>query len=91
MQRHFSNRGGALTEVAATKMMAHRTPPIKSVFPNQRRRSVTPGQWKPRVAEAVHPTGSPKERVARELKSDIGPLKSLSLPTQMGGFHELSI
>jgi len=74
MQRHFSNRGEAVAEVAAAKLMAHRTPLAKCVFPNQRGRGVTPGQWKPRVAEAIHPTSSPKKRETKENgKSGVGP------------------
>jgi len=62
MQRHFSNRGERLAEVAAAKMMAHRTPAAKSVFSNQRGKGVTPGQWQSRVAEAIRPTSAPKAK-----------------------------
>jgi hypothetical protein len=61
MQRHFSNRGEALAEVAAAKMMTHRTPPLKSVFPNQRGRGVTPGPWRARVPGAIFPESSPRK------------------------------
>lgn len=40
MQRHFSNRGEALAEVAAVKMMTHRMPVAKS---SQRRSRIA---WK---------------------------------------------
>ena len=49
MQRHFSSRSQALAEVAAAKMMTHRTPLTKSVSPNQRGWGVMPGQWKARL------------------------------------------
>jgi len=76
MQRHFSSRGEALAEVAAAKMMTHRTPLAKSVFPNPRGRGGTPGQWKPRVAEAIQPTSSPKKRGTGESgKSGVGRLE----------------
>lgn len=73
MQRHFSNRGEALAEVAAAKMMAHRTALPRPVFPNLCGKGVTPGQWKPRVTESIHPTNSPKKRETRERgKSGVG-------------------
>ncbi len=53
MQRHFSNRSERFAEVAAAKMMTHRMPLTKSAFPNQRKRGVTPGQWKARLREAI--------------------------------------
>ncbi len=58
MQRHFSNRGEALAEVAAAKMMTHRTTMTKSAFPNQRRSGMAPGQWKARLPEAIRSTGA---------------------------------
>jgi|PeaSoiMetatran63_FD_contig_51_3563017_length_772_multi_9_in_0_out_0_3 hypothetical protein len=62
MQRHFSNRGEALAELAAAKMMTHRTALAKSVSSNQRERGVKPGQWKARLPEATFPKCSPKKR-----------------------------
>lgn len=62
MQRHFSNRGEPLAEVAAAKMMAHRGPLAKSLLPNQRGGGVTRGGWKARVPEAIRPSSSPKVR-----------------------------
>lgn len=53
MQRHFSNRGEALAEVAAGKTMTHRMPPTKAGLPSQRGRDVTTGQWKPRGPEEI--------------------------------------
>ena len=61
MQRHFSNRGEALAEVAAGKMMAHRMPKGKSVFPGQRGRGVTTGSWKAQAPEAI-PRKSPAKK-----------------------------
>ena len=63
MQRHFSNRGEALAEMAAAKMMAHRMPVAKS---NQRRSSVTPALWKRPVPEIVSPSGAKKEGGRKE-------------------------
>jgi hypothetical protein len=74
MQRQFSNRGEALAEVAAAKMMTHRTARTKPVFPNQRGRGVTPGQWKARLPEATFPKSSPSKRKSKESgKSSVGP------------------
>lgn len=53
MQRHFSNRGEALAEMAAAKMMAHRIPIASS---GERRSSITPGQWKRRDPEIDSPS-----------------------------------
>ncbi len=66
MQRHFSNRGEALAEVAAAKMMTHRTTMTKSALPNQRRRGMAPGQWKARLPEATLPTSSPSKKESKE-------------------------
>jgi hypothetical protein len=74
MQRHFSNRGEPLSEVAAAKMMAHRMPPAKSVFSDKRGRGVTPGQWKTRVPESIPTTRATKKRELKESgKSVVGP------------------
>jgi len=74
MQRHFSNRGEALAEVAAAKMMTHRMPLAKSVFPNQRGRGVTTGQWQARVPEVIRSTSSTKTTETKEnVKSVVGP------------------
>jgi hypothetical protein len=61
MQRHFSNRGEALAEVAAAKTFTHRTTWTKSAFPNQRGRGFAPEQWKPRPPEATIPKSSPSK------------------------------
>jgi len=50
MQRHFSNRGEAVAEVAAAKMMAHHRPGAKS---SQRGTRLTPAQWKIRVPDSI--------------------------------------
>ena len=74
MQRHFSNRGEALAEVAAAKMMTHRMPLAKSVFPNQRGRGVTTGQWQARVPEVIFPESSPRKTESNDSgKSVVGP------------------
>jgi hypothetical protein len=71
MQRHFSNRGEALPEVAAAKMMAHRMPLAK---PSRRGSSVTPGQWKTRVPELITTTSAANKREPKESgKSGVGP------------------
>jgi hypothetical protein len=73
MQRHFSNRGEALPELAAAKMMAHRMPEAKS---RQRGNSVTSGQWKTRVPESILTTTPTKKREPKEAdKSGTGPPK----------------
>ena len=60
MQRHFSNRGEAVSEVAAAKMTAHRMS-AQSVFPNRRRRGVMPGQWQTPAPGAIHATSKAKK------------------------------
>ena len=75
MQRHFSNRGEALAEVAAAKMMTHRTAKTAYAFPNQRGRGVTPGQWKARLPEATLPKSSPSKKESKE-----GRKSGVSLP-----------
>ena len=75
MQRHFSNRGEALAEVAAAKMMTHRTTMTKSAFPNQRGRGIAPGQWKARLPEATLPKISPSKKESKE-----GSKTGVSLP-----------
>ena len=62
MQRHFSNRGEALAEVAAVKTMTHRMPLAKSVFPSRRRKGVTLGQWQAQVPEGIGSTSPSKKR-----------------------------
>ena len=61
MQRHFSNRGEALAEVAAAKTMTHKTTWTKRAFPNQRGRGIAPGLWKPRLPEATLPKSWPSK------------------------------
>jgi len=74
MQRHFSNRGEALAEVAAAKMMTHRTAKTTYAFVNQRRRSVAPGQWKARLPEATFPKSSLSKRESKdEAKKGVSP------------------
>jgi hypothetical protein len=66
MQRHFSNRGEALAEVAAAKMMTHRTTMTRSTFPNQRGRGIAPGQWKARLPKGTLPKSSPSKKEWKE-------------------------
>ena len=74
MRRHFSNRGEALAEVAAAKMMTHQMPLAKSVFSNQRGRGVAPGPWKTQLPEAIPTTSATKKRESKDSgKSDVGP------------------
>jgi len=63
MQRHFSNRGEALAEAAAAKMIAHRMPIATS---SQRRSSFLPGPWKRRVPEIDSPSGAQKQGGRKE-------------------------
>jgi hypothetical protein len=71
MQRHFSNRGEALAEVAAAKMMAHRMPAGKS---NQRKSNFTPEQWKTPVLELIPVTDRKRTKEPKqEGKSSLGP------------------
>jgi hypothetical protein len=67
MQRHFSNRGEALAEVAAAKMVTHRTTKTTYAFANQRGRGgVAPGQWKARLPETTLPKISPSKKESKE-------------------------
>lgn len=71
MQRHFSNRGEALAEVAAAKMMTHRMPVAKS---SQRGSRITPGNWKTRVPESISAMSATKKREVKEGgKSGVAP------------------
>jgi len=63
MQRHFSNRGEALAETAAAKMMAHRMPVARS---SPRRSGFTPGPWKQRVPEIDFHGGAKKQGGRKE-------------------------
>lgn len=74
MQRHFSNRGEALAEVVAAKMIARRMR-SQSVFANRRGSNVTPGRWQARVPEAIRPIGSLKKSEPKDNGiSGVGPL-----------------
>jgi len=75
MQRHFSNRGEALAEVAAAKMMTHRTAKTTYAFASQRRRGVAPGQWKAQLPEATFPKSLPSKRESKQ-----GSKSGVSLP-----------
>lgn len=71
MQRHFSNRGEALAEVAVAKMMAHRRPRAE---PGQRGTRVTPAQWKTRAPESI-PVTTRKREPKESGKSGVSPLE----------------
>ena len=66
MQCHFSNRGEALAEVAAAKMMTHRTTKTTYALANQRRWGIAPGQWKARLPETTFPKSSPNTKESKE-------------------------
>jgi hypothetical protein len=71
MQRHFSNRGEALAEVAAAKMTAHQIPIAKF---SQEGSRVKPEQWKTRVPELIPVTDrTRKKEPKQEGKSGLGP------------------
>jgi hypothetical protein len=74
MQRHFSNRGEALAEVAAAKMMAGRKPPTKSGLGNQPGRRITSGQWQSQAVEVIRPAKpSTKKESKAKVQSVLGP------------------
>ena len=60
MQRHFSNRGEALAEVTAARMLARRKQPAESAFPLQGRRQAEPAQWFMKPTK-VRQRGMPKQ------------------------------
>lgn len=71
MQRHFSNRGEALAEMAAAKMMAGRKSPTKSGFADQR---MTPGQWRSPTVEVIRPARPVTKKESKpRVKSVLGP------------------
>lgn len=59
MQRHFSNRGEALAEVTAARMLARRKPPAESASTTRGARQTKPEQWFTKQAEM---TQRPKTR-----------------------------
>ena len=63
MQRHFSNRGEALSEVAAAKIRAHR---ISKPDSSQRRTRFTPERWPTRVAPSFLESEKRKPKEKRE-------------------------
>jgi hypothetical protein len=71
MQRHFSNRGEALAEVAAAKVMAVRQPPLKSGFPPGSGKRSTLGLWQPQAGEGIRPA-SPKKKKQPGARSKAG-------------------
>ena len=62
MQRHFSNRGEALSEAAAAKMIAYRIPRANSAFSNQRATRVMPGQHETRIPETIRTVTATKKK-----------------------------
>ena len=59
MQRHFSNRGEALAEVTAARMLARRIRPAEPASATQRGRQAKAAQWftsqQTRPKAAKHP------------------------------------
>jgi len=59
MQRHFSNRGEALAEVTAARMLARRIRPAEPASATQRGRQAKAAQWftsqRTRPKAAKHP------------------------------------
>jgi hypothetical protein len=68
MQRHFSNRGEALAEAAAAKMMAGRHPTSKSVLVPRSGKRPTLGPWQPQ-ASRKEPSGVEKETTGRDKRT----------------------
>ncbi len=58
MQRHFSNRGEALSEVTAARVLARRRQTAKSSFTKQDVRRNTPAEWFARPEETTHRPGT---------------------------------
>jgi len=61
MQRHFSNRGEALAELTAARMLAGRKRPRKSEFGTQAVRQATTKQW---FSQSLATTPRPKRKQA---------------------------
>jgi len=59
MQRHFSNRGEAVAEVTAARMLARRKARVKLTFGTRTGRQVTPEQW---FSRRVQTTARPKRK-----------------------------
>ena len=53
MQRHFSNRGEALAEVTAARVLARRKQPGNSALVTSAGRRVTTKQWFSQPVEAI--------------------------------------
>ena len=74
MQRHFSNRGEALAEMVAAKMMAGRKSLTKSRFAGQSGRRIAPGQWPSPAIEVIRPAEpSTKKESEAKVQSVLGP------------------
>ena len=54
MQRHFSNRGEALAEMTAARMLAGQKRSGRSAFSTQAGRRVTSKQWFSQPVETTH-------------------------------------
>jgi hypothetical protein len=65
MQRHFSNRGEALAEAAASKTMAGRRPTAKSMVGAQALKRITFGQWRPHAPELIYRTGPTRKNKSK--------------------------
>jgi hypothetical protein len=72
MQRHFSNRGEALAEVAAAKMRAGRQPLTKSGLAKPSGPSAAAGPWQSPV-EVIRPGRAPKKESKAKVKPVPGP------------------
>jgi len=64
MKRHFSNRGEALSEVAAVRGLADRKASIKASFMTQANRRTNPPFWSVRQAEVRNP--APRKQPPRK-------------------------
>lgn len=63
MQRHFSNRGEALAEVTAARVLAARQQGRKPARPGQTRRLAMPGQKFSPPGRTAPPKKKPPKRV----------------------------
>jgi hypothetical protein len=70
MQRHFSNRGEALAELTAARMLAGRGRSARSALTVQGGRQATPEQWFMKPAVTTQP---PKTKQSKHDK-DVTPL-----------------
>lgn len=55
MQRQFSNRGEALPEVTAARVLARRKTHSDAAFAARASARLTPGQWFAHPVQTIHP------------------------------------